>query len=112
MRLTAALLKLELRRTLGDVRAFLGVLGGAGRRGLGDSGRSGSTAIVLRSEPDLQQPRRHDDARIETSILRSLRSQFAYRDTRMHVLYVRTCFGMFVYNVTCDGHTVNTLFHL
>ena len=68
MRLTAALLKLELRRTLGDVRAFLGVLGGAGRRGPGDSGRSGSTAIVLRSEPDLQQPRRHHDVCIETSI--------------------------------------------
>ena len=47
-------LKLELRLTLGELSAFLGVLGGAGRRGLGDSGLSGRTAITLRSDPDLE----------------------------------------------------------
>jgi len=51
---TVALLKLELRLTRGELMAFLGVLGGAGRRGLGDSGRSGSATKLLKSEPDLE----------------------------------------------------------
>ena len=50
-----ALLKLELRLILGEDMPCLGGVGGAGLRGLGtgDSGLSGNTVMLDRSEPDL-----------------------------------------------------------
>lgn len=52
------LLKLELRRTRGELGACLGAPGGAGFQslGAGDSGRSGKVAIgIPRAEFDLQK---------------------------------------------------------